>query len=125
MLFDTNVLLWLFRGNLKALKIIQSDNDRRISVVTYMELLQGARNQQELKNIKNLLIEFNIGIVPLSENTGYRASIYMEEYVLKTALYLADALIVATAVEDGFIHCTGNLKHYRMIKDFPLKQFNP
>jgi len=125
MLFDTDVLIWLFRGNLKALRVIQSDNDRRISVVTYMELLQGARNQQELKNIKNLLIEFNIGIVPLSENTGYRASIYMEEYVLKTTLYLADALIAGTAVEDGFILCTGNLKHYRPIKDLTLKQFKP
>ena len=125
MLFDTDVLIWLFRGNLKALRVIQSDNDRRISVVTYMELLQGARNQQELKNIKNLLIEFNIGIVPLSENTGYRASIYMEEYVLKTTLYLADALIAGTAVEDGFILCTGNLKHYRPIKDLTIKPFKP
>ena len=90
-----------------------------------MELLQVARNQHELKNIKNLLIEFNIGIVPLSENTGCRASIYMEEYVLKTALYLADALIAATAVEDGFILCTGNSKHYRPIQDLTLKQFKP
>lgn len=125
MLFDTDVLIWLFRGNSKALRVINTDNNRRISIITYMELLQGARNQQELKNIKNLLLEFNIGIVPLSENTGYRASIYMEEYVLTTALYLADALIAATAVEDGCILCTGNLKHYRQIKDLTIKPFRP
>ncbi|MFH1038064.1 MAG: type II toxin-antitoxin system VapC family toxin [PVC group bacterium] len=90
-----------------------------------MELLQGARNRQEVKNIKSLLIEFNLEIVPLSENTGHRASIYMEEYGLKTTICLADVLIAATAVEDGFILCTGNVKHYRPIKDLTIKPFRP
>ena len=53
MLFDTDVLVWLFRGNSKVLRVVDIDINRRISIITYMELLQGARNKQEIKNIKS------------------------------------------------------------------------
>ena len=125
MLFDTDVLVWLFRGNSKALRVVDIDINRRISIITYMELLQGARNKQEIKNIKSLLTEFNFEVSPLSENIGHRASIYMEEYGLKTAICLADAIIAATAVEDGVVLCTGNLKHFRLIQDLTIKPFRP
>ncbi len=125
MLFDTDVLVWLFRGNSKALRVVDIDINRRISIITYMELLQGARNKQEIKNIKSLLTEFNFEVSPLSENIGHRASIYMEEYGLKTAICLADAIIAATAVEDGVVLSTGNLKHFRLIQDLTIKPFRP
>ena len=44
MLFDTHVLVWVLRGNAKAAKTMNDAAARAISVVTYMELLQGAQN---------------------------------------------------------------------------------
>ncbi len=123
MIFDTDVLIWVFRGHEGAAQLVEGTDDRRISMVTYAEFIQGVRNRQELKKIKNLLNDFAFQTLPLTENIGHRASVYMEEYTLKTALYLADALIAATAVEHHLTLCTANRKHYREINDLHLKIF--
>lgn len=123
MIFDTDVLIWVFRGHEGAAKLVEDTVDRRISMVTYAEFIQDVRNRQELKQIKSLLNDLAFQTLPLTENIGHRASVYMEEYTLKTALYLADALIAATAVEHHLTLCTANRKHYREIKDLHLEIF--
>lgn len=123
MLFDTDVLIWLFRGKASAARLVEATPERAISVITYMELPQGARSRQEAKTIKEFLSDFAFHIVPLSENIGHRASIYMEEYGLKVGLCPADALIAATAVEHRVVLCTANHKHYRPIKELEIKAF--
>ena len=125
MLFDTDVLIWVFRGNRRAARRVDSTEGRRISVVTYMELMQGARDRREVRAIKDFLTAQGIEVVPLSENVGHRASIYVEEYGLSMAISVADALIAATAVEYNLSLCTGNRKHYKPIKDLNLKVFRP
>ena len=125
MLFDTDVLIWVFRGNAKAARLIESAEDRNISVVSYMELLQGARDKEEVRTIKRFLVDFGFGMTPLTENIGYRASIYMEEYGLKAGMCMGDALLAATAVENQLALCTGNRKHYGPISDLDLKVFRP
>jgi predicted nucleic acid-binding protein len=125
MLLDTDILIWVFRGNEKVAKFVDSIEDRRISVITYMELIQGARNRRELKEIKDFLVDNGFEILPLSENIGHRASIYVEEYGLQMAMSVADAVIAATAVEHNQALSTGNRKHYRPIKDLNLKVIRP
>ena len=125
MIFDTDVVIWVFRGHEGAAKLVESTHDRQISIVAYMEFIQGARNRQELKKIKNFLTEHAFQTLPLTENIGHRASVYMEEYTLKTALYMADALIAATAIEHHSTLCTANRKHYRAISELSLKIFRP
>ena len=125
MLFDTDVLICVFRGNAKAGKLIEAAEERLVSVVSYMELLQGARDKREVRTIKQFLVDCGFETVPLTENIGYRASIYMEEYGLKAGLCMADALLAATAVERQVVLCSGNRKHYRPIADLDLKAFRP
>jgi len=125
MLFDTDVLIWVLRGNTKAAKAVDDANARSISVVTYMELLQGARNKDEVRMIKAFLSDMQFATLPLTENTGHRASIYMEEYGLKIAMGLADALIAATAVETNSTLITANDKHYKAVRELQIKRFRP
>ncbi len=125
MLLDTDVLIWVLRGNTKAARWVDHAEPRLISAITYMELVQGARNRQELRSIKSFLTDLRFEVVPLSENTGHRAAIYVEEYGLAEGLGVADALIAATAVERNLILCTGNRKHYKAIKDLEMKTFRP
>ena len=83
MIFDTDVLIWAMRGNARAAAAIDKADSLALSVVSYMELLRGVRNRQELQATKAVLAELNFEILPLTENIGHRASIYLEEYALK------------------------------------------
>ena len=125
MLFDTDVLIRVFRGNRKAAGMIESSDDRSVSLVNIMELLQVARDKAEQKLIKSFLADYSFRVFPLTENTGHRAMIYVEEYSLKSGMYMADALIAATAVENNATLCTANKKHYRSIAELDLKTFRP
>jgi len=123
--FDTDVLIWVLRGYSNAADAVDAAESRAISVVTYMELVQGARDKREVKSIKSFLADMQFRSLPLTENVGHRASIYMEEYSLATSLSMADALVAASAVEANVQLITGNVKHYRAIKDLDLRQFRP
>ena len=125
MLFDTDVLIWVFRGNSRAAAIVDLAERRYLSIVTYMELLQGARSRAEVKAIKAFLADCGFETLPLSENIGHRASIYLEECGLKVAMCPADALVAATAVEAKLALCTANRRHYKPISELELKLFRP
>ncbi len=124
-IFETDVLIWCFKGNSRAAKIIDSTDNRSISAVTLMELHQGARDKREQKSIGKFLHDLNFDILPLSENISHRACIYVEEFCLKANLQMADALIAATAVEHRDTLCTANAKHYRVVSEIDLKVFKP
>ncbi len=123
MLIDTDVLIWVLRGNAKAARIVDETQERNISVVTFMELLQGACDKSESRLIKSFLADLGFRTLPLTENIGHRAAIYVEEYGLGAGLRTADALIAATAAENGLVLCTGDRTHYRAIRDLALETF--
>ena len=125
MLFDTDVLIWIQRGNPRAAALVEREDERCISVLTYMELLQGAREKRQHEYTLDFLREFNFRILPLSENIGHRAAIYIEEYSFSQGLRAGDAIIAATATENGITLCTTNVKHYRPIKELKLRIFKP
>jgi predicted nucleic acid-binding protein len=122
MLFDTDIIIWIQRGNGKAAELVDSDNDRSISIITYMELLQNAKNKQQQILIKNYLKEMDFTILPISENIGHRALVYIEEYSLSNGISAGDALIAATAIENNQMLISGNYKHYKTIHEFLFKR---
>jgi predicted nucleic acid-binding protein len=124
-LFDTDILIWIQRGNHRAAALVEREEERFISVLTYMELLQGAREKGQHEYLLDFLREFGFRILPLSENIGHRAAIYVEEYSLSHGLRAGDAMIAATATENGLILCTSNVRHYRPIKELKLRVFKP
>lgn len=125
MIFDTDVLIWCFRGNDEAGKVIESNEDRMLSVVTLMELHQGARNKQEQRAISKFIKELGFRVLPIDENISHRASIYVEEFCLSDSMQMADALIAATAVECGKTLCTANHKHYKAVSELEIQMFRP
>lgn len=125
MIFDTDVLIRVLRGNTKAARAVAATDRRTVSVVSYMELLQGARDKHELRSIKAFLADMRFRMLPLDENIGHRATIYMEQHALSASVSMPDALIAATAAETGDTLLTGNDKHYRPIRELALKRFRP
>jgi predicted nucleic acid-binding protein len=124
-LFDTDILVWIQRGNRRAAALVEREEERSISVLTYMELLQGAREKRQHEHILDFLSEYSFRILPLSENIGHRAAVYIEEYSLSHGLRAGDAMIAATATDNNLTLCTSNLRHYRPIKELKLRGFKP
>ncbi len=125
MIFDTDVFIWVQRGNLKAARLMELSEERYLSIQTYMELLQCAKDKRQHKHTKDFLTAFSFVVLPLTENIGHRAAIYIEEYTLGSGLRSGDAIIAATAVETNLPLASSNTKHFRMIKELRLKRFKP
>ena len=125
MLYDTDILIWVQRGNEKAAKLIEKDDDKYLSIQCYMELLQGAKNKTHHKYIKDFINEFEFAILPLTENIGHRALIYVEEYALSSNMRAGDAIIAATAIENNIALVSSNIKHFKVVKELQLKTFKP
>ena len=125
MIFDTDIFIWAQRGNIKAARIMEKAEDRFLSIQTYMELMQCARNKIQHKYVKDFISSFGFIVLPFTENIGHRASIYIEEYTLSSGLQSGDAIIAATAVENNLTLTSSNLKHFRAIKELSFKSFKP
>lgn len=125
MLFDTDVLIWLFRGNSQSAEVVEAELERQISIITYMELIQGAKNKQEARTIRSFLKEYGFELLALTENIGHRAAIYIDEYSLVSGLRMADALVAATALENRTALCSGDYGHYKALKDIEIIRFRP
>jgi len=125
MLVDTDVLIWYLKGNNNARQEIEALSGFFISVVTYIELVQGMRNKQELIALRRALRFWNAKVLYISEDISAKAMFYVEQHYLSHSMQLADALISATAVANGLDLFTANTKHYRVLKDVSIKEFKP
>ncbi len=125
MIIDTDVLVWYLRGNEKAYQVIENSNNFFISVVTYMELVQGMRNKKELNSLRKALHIWNAKILYISEEISAKAMFFVEQHFLSHSIQLADALVGATAIAHGNPILTGNDKHYKVMKNIQIKKFRP
>jgi predicted nucleic acid-binding protein len=125
MLFDTDIFIWAQRGNVKAARLIDRSPERFVSVLSYIELLQSARDGEQHRRTHDFLSAFGFEVLPLTENIGHRALIYVEQYTLSHGLRAGDAIIAATAAENKMALVSGNAKHFRPIKELKLKVFKP
>ena len=123
MLVDTDVIIWYMRGNPKALKALEKHKGFAISVVTYMELVQGMRNKNELAALRKALKFWGTKIIYITEEISSKAMFYVEQHYLSHSMQLADALIGATAVSYEMPLLTGNDKHYKTVKEIKLLAF--
>ncbi len=123
MIIDTDVLIWHLRGNEKARDIIHKSLPFSVSVVTYIELLQGMRDKREMNGLIKQLSRWNVEIVQISQDISTRAMIYVEQFRHSNSMELADALIAATCVHNSEQLLTGNDKHYRHIPNIQIKKF--
>ena len=124
-LIDTDIMVSVLRHYPPAVALAADLHHRWISVITYLELIHGARGKAEIRALKSYLSEYAFQVLPLTEGIGHRAMVYMEEHCPAAGLGPCDALIAATATEHNLTLLTANSKHYKMIADLPLKSFRP
>lgn len=68
---------------------------------------------------------FGFTALPLTENVGHRALIYIEAYSLSHGLRAGDAVIAANAAENNMTLVSSNSKHFKPVKGLKLKVFKP
>ena len=125
MLIDTDVLIWYIKGNQKAYRAVEQYNGFSISVISYMELVQGMRNKQELNILRKTMCNWQVKMLYISEEISAKAMFYVEQHYLSHSIQLADALIAATAAAHGLPILTGNNKYYAAMKNIEVKKFRP
>jgi len=125
MLIDTDVIIWYLRGNEKARDVIDNNPGFLISVVTYMELVQGMRNQRELRELRRAMRDWKVEILYIDEEISSKAMFLVERHFLSDSMRLADALIASTALTNGIAILTANDKHYKVVSQLEVEVFRP
>ncbi|GHV73259.1 ribonuclease VapC [Spirochaetia bacterium] len=125
MLIDSDVLIWYIRGNKNAQRAVNNNMPFKISVINYMEVIQGMKDKKELKSFQNYLKKWSVEIMQINETISTRAMFLVEDYFLSSSLELGDAIIASTALENQEIVLTGNDKHYKCIPNIQIQKFKP
>lgn len=127
MIFDTDVLIWYFRGNQKARAFISGVpfKDRRVSSLCIMELVQGCRDRQELRAIKEFIRDNIAGVIHPDERISEKAIMLLEGYALADGLRTVDAIVAATALREDDTLVSANVKHFKKIVGLEISKFEP
>lgn len=124
-LIDSDVLIWLTRGNASAVAVVQNTPDWVISAVSYMELAQGCRNKTELKAMQKAFKSSENDVLPITLSISNLACTLVEKYALSHSVHMADALIAATAITHSLPLMTANSKHFSAIDGLRIQVFKP
>lgn len=109
-LIDSDVLLDFLDGFPAAATELARYSERQISIISWMELMAGARSLRDEEIRREFLAHFRI--VPLTEPVAEEAVKLRRKYGMK----LPDAIIWATAVTESCLLVSRNKK------DFPANQ---
>ncbi len=113
---DTDILIDAGRDDRKAKDFIvdiEKKDIPHISAITQMELLVGARNKLELREIEKFIRRF--AVISLDIPITAIAVNLLTEYRLSYGLAIPDALIAATALANNFAFATKNAKDFQFI----------
>lgn len=119
-LIDTDILIWVLRGNEKYEKLLQNLKDKEalsISTVTIAEIFKNIFPSEFVKT-ESLLNELQTWDVTLP--IAKQAGLYWQEFIKQFKnLSLMDCLIAATANVNNLTLVSLNTKHFPM-KDIEL-----
>lgn len=117
-LVDTDILIDISKGSQVAIEFLDG-LDSKISVITAMELIVGARNKKEIATIEEFLSNYERLLI--NEEIAIRALELIKQHSLSDGLSIPDAFIAATAINKSLILTTKNTKHFKVIKGIKLK----
>ncbi|MDR1176218.1 MAG: PIN domain-containing protein [Treponema sp.] len=118
-LIDSCILIDHLRGN-KNIDFIGKDkrNHLKMSIITMMELILGARNKKEIENMQKAFRK--IEIVNINEQISEMAYELVFKYNKSHNLFINDAIIAATAIINNTTLVTLNISDFRFISGISL-----
>jgi len=122
-LCDSNIII----DAINDVKVVKNElNNIRsenvlISVITEIEVINGAINKEMQKSFIKKLKKYNI--IHIDTKTSFKASSLIKKYKLSHGLDIPDAFIAATALIHNLHLYTNNLKDFKFIEGLIL--YNP
>ena len=119
-LIDTNILIWVLRGNKKYENLLQNlknKNPISVSTITIAEIYKNIYPSEIVKteSLFNELQTWDV-VTPVAKQAGF----YWQEYTKRIKnLSLTDCLIAATANVNNLTLVSLNVKHFPM-KDIQI-----
>lgn len=109
-LFDTNILIDLFSGRVEAKQALEAYSPQNaISLISWMEVMVGAKKYHQEHRTRIALSAFNI--IGVSQDIAERSVNIRQEY----GMTLPDAIILATAQMHRYELVTRNTKDFARI----------
>ena len=118
-LVDTDVLIDNIREKPGVADYLDSLREWSYSVITAMELFTGAQSKKEIQKLEKFLADYRE--IPLSGDIGSNGRDIVREYAKADGMGALDALIAATAMNEGMTLSTKNEKHFRNIEGLSLE----
>ena len=116
---DTDVLIEYLRGKDQAAKFLEGlEGDLIMSAISVAELFSGVKGLEEMDALDQFMLAFQT--IPIDDRLARRAGLIRQEYHPSHGVGLADALIAATALEEGAELFTFNRRHYPMVAEVSL-----
>jgi predicted nucleic acid-binding protein len=116
LLLDTDILVEYLRGRREAVEYLEGlSTDLHVSVISVAELFAGVRDDEEERSLKQFLLAFTA--LSVTEKVARLGGLYRRDYRPSHGTGLADALIAATAEENGFDLVTFNRRHFPMLSE--------
>ena len=119
-LIDTDVMIDVSRRIAAAANFVDSLDDITISIITAHELIVGARNPRDANAIDSLINTYPVH-AELDARITRLAYELLKRYAKSDGLRTFDALIAATAMEEGLTLVSKNRKHFQMISGLNLR----
>lgn len=122
-LCDTDVIIEFYKNNQKIVSELHliGENNIAISTITAAELIFGAINKKELKQIKKDIK--NLKTLHLNHQTEKIFLQLLEKYSLSHNLKIPDAIIASSAIANEIKLFTLNKKDFKFIEELNLYQF--
>lgn len=119
-IFDTNILIELYRGNLLVKQQVEQMEDDvfYVSSITIAEFVVGAKDKADLKRIEKQLEKYTS--IPLNSDITEIFIKLFKTHTLSHRPGIADTLIAATALYYDLLLFTLNKKHFQFIPGIRL-----
>ena len=115
---DSCIIIDFIRGNSEIENELKNISKPCINFIVAMELMQGARNKQELQMIKKKLKRF--WLLPMQDEIANLSSQLIDLFSLSHKLEIPDGIIAATALIYDIPLYTNNLKDFKYIPNIKL-----
>lgn len=110
--FDTNILIDYTKGFPQAKKLFDKYDYKVISIITFIELLSGAKSDDETEILKLFIYKnfevLDLDVVIANETVKLRAESITKKHKLK----LPDCIILATSITQAIPLITRNHKDF-------------